>query len=231
MKKLLALIMALMMMFSLAACNNAVKTDDKKDDDKSTVEDKDDNKTSEDEEDEDVVEDEDEDEDEDEKKTSKKDDVADVIEGTWVTSIDMAEVFNMGLASAGDDVAEEIGIDEFIVNMYFEFDGDEVTYYMEADDIDAVKDELKENVENADMDLELDEDQLDTIFDTMVEGLTETEETGEFELDGDTLIIDGEEFGDVTVKNNDKIVVELADETAEAFESMGFDSSLTFERD
>ena len=219
MKKLLALIMALMMMLSLAACSNVVKTNDKDDDDKSTTEQKDDNSTSEKEEE----------EDKEDKKPSKKDDVEDVIEGTWVTSIDMADLFNMGLASAGDDIADEIAIDEFIINMYFEFDGDEVTYYMEADDVDAVKDELKENVEDADLDLDVDE--LDTIFDTMVEGLTETKETADFELDGDTLIIDGEEFGDVTVKNNDKIVVELTDEAAEGFEAMGFDSSLTFERD
>ena len=221
MKKLLALIMALMMMFSLAACNQTPSSDDKDDSDEKKYEEVSLDKAD----------DEDEEE-EDEKKSSKKEDLEDIIDGKWVAELNFAELFNMGMASeTGDDeeLAEALALDEFPIAIILEIDGDEATMSMEAVDIDDVKDELADKI--SDLDLEVSDDELDKIIDEMVDSIESESETCEFELDGDILVFDGEEFGTATVKNEDKIVVELADESAEAFESLGIDSKLTFERD
>ena len=229
MKKLLALIMALMMMLSLAACSNVAKTNDKDDDDKSTTEQKDDNKKPSKDEDKDVEED----EDEDEKKPSKKDeDLEDVIEGEWVTELDFADYLNEMVAEelgAEDDMPEDFKdlfeFEEFVIALNWEFDNGDISLSAEvltdakdlADQIrDPLVDWMKDYIKEAGEDLEDDviEDTVDEMISEMVDGLSsefddleDLDETAEYEVDGDAIIIDGDEFGTVDIKNEDKLVI------------------------
>lgn len=223
MKKLLALIMALMMMLSLAACSNVVKTNDKDDDDKATTEQKDDNSTSQKEEE----------EDKEDKKPSKKDeDLEDVIEGEWVTELDFADYLNEMVAEelgSEDDMPEDFKdlfeFEEFVIALNWEFDNGDISLSAEvltdaedlADQIrDPLVDWMKDYIKEAGEDVEDDviEDTVDEMISEMVDSLSsefdnleDLDETAEYEVDGDAIIIDGDEFGTVDIKNEDKLVI------------------------
>ena len=71
------------------------------------------------------------------------------------------------------------------------------------------------------------------MVDSMISSLEsmEVDESFDFELDGDTLITDGEEMGEVTIVDEDELELELADEAAESFEAIGVSTTWTLERD